>query len=148
MKIHLNTTNFLKRVLYGICYLALPRGNCPITAHPVHLIEPVFCGSACAHLGICRCSKGISSVFDPKHIDHFGARPAWPVRLLTKRRWRALQASVRKLELQPANTRGNSELASAQLPPYQSPTGWICRQTLSVARRDILTFAQNTRCPL
>ena len=45
-------------------------------------------------------------------------------------------------------TRGNSELASAQLPPYQSPTGWICRQTLSVARRDILTFAQNTRCPL
>ena len=41
--------------------------------------------------------------------------------------------------------RGNSELASAQLPPYQSPTGWICDQTLSVARRYILTFAQNTR---
>ena len=48
MKIHLNTTNFRKRVLYGVCYLALPRGNCLITAHPVHLIEPVFCGSACA----------------------------------------------------------------------------------------------------
>ena len=44
--------------------------------------------------------------------------------------------------------RGNSELASAQLPPYQSPTGWICGQTLLVARRVILTFAQNTRCLL
>ena len=44
--------------------------------------------------------------------------------------------------------RGNSELASAQLPTYQSPTGWICDQTLSAARRDILTFAQNTRCQL
>jgi hypothetical protein len=57
MKIHLNTTNFLKRVLYGICYLALPRGNCLITAHPVHLIEPVFCGSACAHLVIAGARK-------------------------------------------------------------------------------------------
>jgi hypothetical protein len=128
MKIHLNTANFLKRVLYGVCYLALPRGNCLITAHPVHLIEPVFCGSACAHLGICRCSKGISSVFDPKHIDHIGARPAWPVRLLTKRRWeeflqRALQARVRKLELQPANS-GDVEIPS-----------WPVRNYLLISRR-------------
>ena len=57
MKIHLNTTNFRKRVLYGVCYLALPRGNCLITAHPVHLIEPVFCGSACAHLVIAGARK-------------------------------------------------------------------------------------------
>ena len=123
MKIHINTTNFLKRVLYGICYLALPKGNCLITAHPVHPIEPVFCGSACAHLGICRCSKGISSVFDPKHIDHIGARPAWPVRLLTKRRWRALQASVRKLELQPANTK-----------PVEIPN-WLVRNYLLISRQ-------------
>ena len=153
MKIHLNTTNFRKRVLYGVCYLALPRGNCLITAHPVHLIEPVFCGSSLRTFGDCRCSKGISSVFDPKHIDHIGARPAWPVRLLTKRRWeeflqRALQARVRKLELQPANF-GDVEIPNWPVRNYLSVADWMDLWPNLISRAtEIFTFAQNTRSPL
>jgi len=133
MKIHLNTTNFRKRVLYGVCYLALPRGNCLITAHPVHLIEPVFCGSACAHLVIAGARKeslvclirsilitlvrGLHGRFGFYQKAMGGISPARPTS--PRQKARITTSELRR--------RGNSELASAQLPLSRRLDGFVAK---------------------
>jgi hypothetical protein len=117
-------TGALRRLLPGPAQRQLPNNCAPCAPNGTCLLR-----FSLRTFGDCRCSKGISSVFDPKHIDHIGARPAWPVRLLTKRRWeeflqRALQARVRKLELQPANF-GDVEIPNWPVRNYLSVADWM-----------------------